>query len=136
MNYATTGASAIREQTNVTPVLALSIRQPWVELILSGAKTVENRSWRTAYRGRILLHSPAGVHDRAMRALGFDDDALPRGGIVGEVEVVDCVDDHPSVWFRGPFALVLSNPRRLPFMAMSGRQRLFRVEVPFLGTVT
>jgi hypothetical protein len=30
---------------------ALSIRQPWASLIVAGYKDIENRSWRTSYRG-------------------------------------------------------------------------------------
>jgi hypothetical protein len=32
----------------------ISIRQPWASLIVSGLKDVENRTWRTRYRGRVL----------------------------------------------------------------------------------
>lgn len=34
---------------------ALSIKQPWANLIASGAKTIETRKWKTNYRGQILL---------------------------------------------------------------------------------
>ena len=34
---------------------ALSIKEPWISLIANGEKTIETRTWRTAYRGRILL---------------------------------------------------------------------------------
>ncbi len=37
--------------------LALSIRQPWVELILLGRKTIEVRSWTTRHRGPLWLHA-------------------------------------------------------------------------------
>ena len=34
---------------------ALSIKEPWISLIADGEKTIETRTWRTAYRGRLLL---------------------------------------------------------------------------------
>jgi hypothetical protein len=34
---------------------ALSLRQPWPNLILSGKKTIETRKWVTSYRGPILI---------------------------------------------------------------------------------
>jgi ASCH domain len=37
----------------------LTIRNPWCWAILHGGKTVENRSWKTSYRGPILLHAGA-----------------------------------------------------------------------------
>ena len=36
---------------------ALSIRNPISYLVASGAKWVENRTWKTDYRGRIYIHS-------------------------------------------------------------------------------
>lgn len=33
----------------------LSIRQPWVNLILTGHKTIETRTWSTKYRGDLLI---------------------------------------------------------------------------------
>ncbi len=42
---------------------ALSIREPWASMILSGRKTIETRTWRTDFRGTVLLcasKSPVG----------------------------------------------------------------------------
>ncbi|MCP4687042.1 MAG: ASCH domain-containing protein, partial [Desulfobacterales bacterium] len=36
---------------------ALSIRQPWAWLIANGYKDIENRSWRTSFRGEFLIHA-------------------------------------------------------------------------------
>lgn len=38
---------------------ALSIKQPWAEMILQGLKKIEVRSWRTDYRGDLLICSSA-----------------------------------------------------------------------------
>ena len=38
---------------------AISIKQPWASLIAHGIKDIENRSWRTNYRGRVLIHAGA-----------------------------------------------------------------------------
>jgi len=40
---------------------ALSVRQPYASLICYGVKTVENRTWKTDYRGRMLIHA-SGKH--------------------------------------------------------------------------
>ncbi|HDU8694716.1 TPA: ASCH domain-containing protein, partial [Morganella morganii subsp. morganii] len=41
---------------------AISIRQPWAWLIVNGHKDIENRSWRTKYRGQVLVHASQGVN--------------------------------------------------------------------------
>ncbi|MFO8231819.1 MAG: ASCH domain-containing protein, partial [Longimonas sp.] len=35
----------------------LSIRQPWASMIVLGLKPVENRSWKSNFRGRIKIHA-------------------------------------------------------------------------------
>jgi activating signal cointegrator 1 len=35
----------------------LSVKQPWANMIASGQKTIETRTWRTTYRGHILIVS-------------------------------------------------------------------------------
>jgi hypothetical protein len=35
----------------------LSVKQPYATLICAGIKTVENRTWKTDYRGKLLIHA-------------------------------------------------------------------------------
>jgi hypothetical protein len=68
---------------------ALSIRQPWAELILRGEKDVENRSWLTHHRGPLLIHASKTLVRESMDEFGLDEETIPRGALVGVVEVVD-----------------------------------------------
>ena len=43
------------------PRQAISIRQPWAWLIVHGWKNIENRMWRTSYRGPVLIHASKGM---------------------------------------------------------------------------
>lgn len=89
---------------------AISIQQPYVELILRGVKRREYRSRPTTIRERVYLY--ASLKSRASaadwRKAGVPKDTLPRGRIVGTVEIVGCVQ-RPS----GNFAYLLSKPSRL-----------------------
>jgi len=118
---------------------ALSIRQPWAWLIVQGFKTVENRSWRTHYRGPILIHASQGMtRDEyhfacsIARAAGMKNlparDRLLRGGIIGRAHLVDCVPHHDSPYFFGPNGFVLENPEPLKFFRMPGKLSLFEVD--------
>ena len=118
---------------------ALSVRQPWAWLIVSGPKDVENRSWLTAVRGPILIHASAGLYqdeyDAASHVIRHHGLSvvlpplrdLQRGGLVGIVELVDCVERHPSVWFSGPRGFVLGRRMALPFVPCRGRLGFFNV---------
>ena len=97
---------------------ALTIKQPYASLIVEGIKDIENRTWKTNYRGRILIH--AGK-DNLIKNLkyGYDitclnnkqleyitnnkhndiiNKELITGAIIGSVEIVDCVINHTSIW--------------------------------------
>ena len=62
-------------------ILALSIRQPWAELIVTGKKTIEIRSWSTEYRGLLWIHTGLRGTPELERRLGLKD--LFMGGYVG-----------------------------------------------------
>lgn len=119
---------------------AISIRQPWAWLIIHAGKDIENRSWPTRFRGRVLVHAAqgmtrqeyfdvehfiAGHHGGRIQLPPADD--LARGGIIGSVEIVDCVSESNSPWFFGPYGFILRNPEPLPFAPMRGRLGLFEV---------
>lgn len=115
---------------------ALSVRQPFAWLIVHGYKNIENRTWSTQYRGRLWIHASkkfdaaayAFVRRRFPRIKLPAPEALKCGGLVGSVEVVDCVRKHPSPWYqRGNFGFVLNNARPSRFRQIAGRLGLFRV---------
>ena len=118
---------------------ALSIRQPYAWLIVSGFKDIENRSWKTHHRGPLLIHAAARYSrsDHAYfsstlrRDFGItlpDFVELPLGGIVGQVDVVECVSEHTSRWKDADsFGFVLARPLPLPFCRCKGRLGLFDI---------
>ena len=86
---------------------AISIRQPFVEMILKGTKTTEYRSRKTNIRERVYLYASLTVEKEECEAEGFDPGKLPTGVIVGSVEIVDCtMEDDYYEWH-------LANPKRL-----------------------
>ncbi len=44
----------------------LSFRQPWLDLLISGPKTIDVRHWNTRHRGPLLLHSSRQVDKEAL----------------------------------------------------------------------
>jgi hypothetical protein len=115
-------------------VKVLVVRQPWAWLIVHGFKDIENRSWTTRYRGTLLIQASANLppkhhleEDRRWvkkRGVKLPEE-LEQGGIVGMVELVECVTSSRSKWFEGPVGWVLKNPKKLPFMPLKGQLGLF-----------
>ena len=72
-------------------MIALSIRQPYVEQILRGTKKIEYRSMPTNRRGRIYIYaSKTPAPAKAWKEIGLEPGELPTGVIGGTVEVVGC----------------------------------------------
>lgn len=119
---------------------ALSIRQPYAWLIVSGHKDIENRTWPTSFRGQVLIH--AGVI-YPQRDYADDADAFARrfgaypvraemiGGIVGVATIVDCVNVSKSEWFHGPYGFVLREARPLPLIPCKGALSFFDPKLDF-----
>lgn len=120
---------------------ALTIRQPWAWLIIHGGKDIENRLWRTQIRGPFLVHAAKAMSRRdyedaqrmAERVQGYafaHDLPLPeqfeRGGIIGQVELVEVLPVHMTAaevtgWRRvGDYGFQLRNPQPLPFFPCTG----------------
>lgn len=122
----------------------LTVKNPWAFLIATGIKNIENRTWRTNFRGRVLIHSAAtpSIQYKNQSLLGFYQIGMTEEMILSanesnmnwpsslkinseilcSVEIVDCVMDHPSIWAekgldkRGKqiWNWVLANPRPEP----------------------
>ena len=107
---------------------AITIRQPWAELIVRGAKDVENRSWRTNHRGPLLIHAGAQAYRKSFARHGVPDDA-ERSAIIGIVEVVDCKQERTSEWHEeGSWGWYLTRARRFRKpIPLKGRRGLFEV---------
>lgn len=126
----------------------LSIRQPWAWLIVSGYKDVENRTWSMHHRGPLLIHAAKGMTDDELtNAAHFvsgnfgirlpREMDLPRGGIVGVVEALRCVQCpierpyHLSGWHEeGRFGLYLAHAASLPFHQCKGQLGFFTLDTP------
>jgi len=119
-------------------VKALSIQQPWADLIVRGLKDVENRTWATTYRGPLLIHAGRALQKgRTTFTLYGPEHEWDLGGIIGMVDLVDCVTDSKSPWAApGRTHFVVANPRRVPFHPVKGMLGLFEVPWPPATTST
>ena len=104
---------------------ALSVKQPWAELIARGEKTIEVRGKATKHRGPLLIvscKSPA---------------VWKTGCAVAVVDLVDCrpmtkadADAAVRERRRGDQAWVLANPRRVePPLPIKGQQGIYNVDL-------
>lgn len=75
----------------------LTIRQPWASLIMAGLKEYEFRSWKTNYKGEVLIHAGKTIDKEAEKRLKkYLPNVLPTGKILGKVELIDCIKVTPQ----------------------------------------
>ena len=105
-------------------VKALTVRQPWAWAVIHGGKNVENRRWRTTYRGLLLIHAakdpdpdpetPADLLWTMADPGGYGQPRTAfraRGAIIGLVYLADVLTDSPSRWAAvGRYHWVLEFP--------------------------
>lgn len=107
---------------------ALSIKQPWANLIAEGQKTIETRTWSTPYRGDLLIVSskspkiePAGFALAIARLI----QCRP---MIHFDQVEACCD-----WYPGAFAWVLADIRKIELFPVRGQLGLFEIDMPPSG---
>ncbi len=71
----------------------LTIRQPYVQAILSGLKQYETRSWKTNYRGKLFIHAGRAKMTLSLQELvrKYNFQNIITGAILLECELVDCI---------------------------------------------
>lgn len=74
----------------------ITIKQPFATLIAEGLKEYEFRTWRTKYRGDILIHAGKGIDRKAMERYKHLNLEYPSGCIIARATITDClyVDNH------------------------------------------
>lgn len=126
---------------------AISIKYPWLGLILDGTKRIELRTWKNKYRGVILLHASTGYDTKAPAKY---KKKYPRGkhqvgGIVGRATIIECQEysqkrlkqtkkQHlvPKETYETKpkvFGFLLNDAKHCDFIKVKGHNRIWDVEV-------
>lgn len=126
---------------------ALSLRQPWAWMVVHGGKDIENRKWRTHFRGAFLIHAAIGMTPHEYEAaVAFARAADPqlvvppaqdllRGGIIGRATIVDVIPpcgDAISCFHRwhipSQYGFKLADVEASPFDKVRGALMFFDPE--------
>jgi len=104
---------------------ALTVCQPYAELIARGDKPIENRTWSTPYRGRLMIHAGKS-RDWLGDSAGYrlDPSTFAMGAVVATAEVVACLNIRapwPMAYAdlqihehaNGPWCWILEDVQRL-----------------------
>lgn len=118
---------------------ALSLKQPWAELVASGKKTIEIRKWNTHFRGEFLIHASKNTNKERETQFGFKD--LPTGCIVGKATIIEVkkylsqeefekdAEKHfaKGWWHPKAHGFILKNAQRITPKPLKGQLNFFEV---------
>jgi predicted transcriptional regulator len=118
---------------------ALSLKQPFAELIVEGKKKIELRKWNTNFRGEFFVHASKNPDKESMKRFGFT--TLPLGFLVGKANLTDVKvykneEEHnkdkslhlaSDNW--GNYGFVLENPIRIEPIPFKGQLNFFETNL-------
>jgi hypothetical protein len=103
---------------------ALSIQQPYADLIAKGIKTIECRDWKTSYRGRILICSTKKT---------FEDYLVGHAICIATlVDIVEMSSKHykdAGISKLFTYAWQLINPQKIKPFPVKGQLGLFEFPI-------
>lgn len=128
-------------------IKSISLWQPWASLISLRLKHYETRSWKTNYRGKLLICSTAANSKQHQEYLKICDELqlppwtdFPHGCAIAICNLVDCIEmtakfieQQPRTeilcgdWQVGRYAWKLENIEPLPPFEVKGKQGLFNL---------
>lgn len=117
-------------------VRAITVLQPWADRIAHGGKTIETRTWGTAWRGILFIH--AGVSKKLLDPRTDLRRPWDLGRMVAVAVLADCRrlksgDETAAqcMWAPGSWGFVLEDIQALPqTVHYRGRQRLWKLRIP------
>lgn len=69
----------------------ITIKQPFATLIKEGYKEYEFRTWKTKYRGEVLIHAGKSIDKKALERFKDLNLDYPVGQIIAKATITDCI---------------------------------------------
>ena len=138
-------AAVVAGEPKTFNIKALTLHQPWAELMLEGLKTIETRNWGTKYRGWMAIHAAdRDVNpDGPLDLLDIPESEYVRGAIVAFAYLSDCVrmdeeliaqqselELRCGLWEVGRYAWIFSKFEPFSPMPAKGNRKLWTWKAP------
>lgn len=122
----------------------LTLKQPWATLVAEGIKKYEFRSWKTNYRGKILIHAGTGIDKKELEKFKDLNLEFPSKRILAEVEIEDCLELNDELnkkiiaekniadgsKYRTGYAWKLTNPKKINYdKEVKGQLGLWNINI-------
>ncbi len=115
----------------------LSVSQPYADMIISGKKTIELRTWNTKFRGEFLIHAPIKVKDDACKKQGIDRSTLRTGVIIGKAQIYDVKSYHSIEELKKDYGKHFATEEflRHKYGFLLRKPQALKVPIPYKGSL-
>ena len=112
----------------------LSVSQPFADLIISGEKSIELRSWNTNFRGEFLIHAPLKIKFEDSKRLKIKKKFV-TGAIIGKAQLYDVkkYDSIKQVRLEQKFHLASKKYQKKTYGFILKNARPLRIPIPWKG---
>lgn len=122
----------------------ITLKQPWATLVAKGYKKYEFRSWKTNYRGKLLIHAGKGIDNEGMKRVKDLNLEYPQSEIIAEVELLDVISLNEEInkkiisenelvygnkVNREGYAWVIKNPHEISIKDVNGKLGLWSYDI-------
>ena len=105
---------------------ALSLKQPWANLVAEGKKTIETRKWSTKYRGDLVICSSRKPEIERYGCAICIVELYDVGPMKKEHEKAACIEVY-----KGAHSWFLRNLRKIdPVFPIHGQLGIYDLEIP------
>lgn len=113
----------------------LTLKQPWASLVAHGYKIYEFRSWKTNYRGEILIHAGCGVDKEELEKVKDFGISFPKKKILCKVVLEDCIpiDDAFNARMQQEDVRVYGRKNRTGYAWKLGKVTLLHMDQEIKG---
>lgn len=112
---------------------ALSIKNPWAGWIYHGRKSIETRTWKTNYRGDLLICC-SNTFDKKIPEGKYNSECYIKGKAICVVELYDIVkmtEEHEikagCLVYKGAYAWLLRYVRKIKPVDIPGQLGVFEI---------
>jgi predicted transcriptional regulator len=112
----------------------LSVSQPFADLIISGKKSIELRSWNTNFRGDFLVHAPLKIRFEDSKRLKINRKFV-TGAIIGKAQLYN-VKKYGSIEemkMEQKFHMASKKSQKKTYGFILKNAKPFRVPIPWKG---
>jgi len=112
----------------------MTLKQPFAELVCLGVMDVVNLPFKKELYGKLFIHASTDdkgynpTEEQFAEIEKIESFNFHNNAIIGQVDIIETVENHTSIWATGKYNLLVKNPILFekPIENIKGRPLLWK----------